>query len=534
MFDPLTIETLEHDSTAGEASPSVSRALPWIIIGWGVLLRVVPYFANRSLWLDEAMLAPSILHRSFLGLLKPLEYDQGAPFGFLVLEKLAVECFGNNEYALRFFPVVFGILSLFLFYRLAKLCLTGLAVPVAVGFFSISGPLVYYSSETKQYSTDVGIALLLFLLAVNWKSRDLTPPRIAGFGAIGAAALWFSHPAAFVLAGIGATFLAFSFFDKQRQGIQKVALLCSLWALSFAASYEISLRPLGLNSRLLYDWTPCYVPSPLLSFKTANWLDTMSFGNFLNPAGFELTGLAAFAFLVGCFSMFRDRREQLFISISPIAFTLLAAGIHKYPFCGRVLIFLVPTLVLLVAAGVECIRREDWSGNLIGFLLIALLSFGPLLFSTYQVVRPHSPLLPLGVDRSQLPLALAGGGHTKEEMKPVLSYLKANEREGDTIYVFDGAKPAFLYYAPKYGLDKTNYVLGAAASGTNNWKDYADDIDRLPERPRVWFLFSHLHEQRNFLLYLLDERGTRRDSFQTVGAEVYLYDFSHPGSLAPR
>jgi hypothetical protein len=292
---------------------------------------------------------------------------------------------------------------------------------------------------------------------------------------------------------------------------------------------------LSHNPHLLYEWAACFVPSPLLSFKTAEWLNTMPFGNFLSAAGFELTGLAALAFLVGCFSMFRDRLEQLFILISPIAFTLLAAKIHAYPFCGRIVVFLVPPLVLLVAEGVECVRRESWSGNLIGFFLIGLLSFGPLLFSTYQLLRPHSRLLPLGVEASQLPLPLVGGGHTKEEIKPVLSYVKANEREGDTLYVFDVTKPAFLYYAPKYGLDKMNYILGTVSGlkmpfGTQTWKDYADDIDGLQGRPRVWFLVSHLREQEKFLLYLLDSRGTRLDSFQAVGAGVYLYDFSQPRS----
>ena len=79
-----------------------------------------PILHNRSLWADEAVLALNIVNRSYWELLQPLDYEQGAPVGFLLVEKLAIGVFGNNEYALRLFPLLSGIISLFLFYILAK------------------------------------------------------------------------------------------------------------------------------------------------------------------------------------------------------------------------------------------------------------------------------------------------------------------------------------------------------------------------------------------------------------------------------
>jgi hypothetical protein len=49
----------------------------------GVLLRVIAYLKDRSMWFDEAMLAHNIVTRSFAGLVKPLDYAQGAPVGYL-------------------------------------------------------------------------------------------------------------------------------------------------------------------------------------------------------------------------------------------------------------------------------------------------------------------------------------------------------------------------------------------------------------------------------------------------------------------
>ena len=94
------------------------QRLSFIIICFGILVRLVQYLFNRSLWADEAVLALNIVNRSYLELLEPLDYEQGAPIGFLILEKLAVQLFGDNEYALRLVPLLSSIICFFLFYIL--------------------------------------------------------------------------------------------------------------------------------------------------------------------------------------------------------------------------------------------------------------------------------------------------------------------------------------------------------------------------------------------------------------------------------
>src|SRR4051812_31295813 len=56
----------------------------------GVALRLHLYVDRRSLWLDEIWVALDIVGRSFLGLLRPLDYAQSAPVGFLWIERIAV------------------------------------------------------------------------------------------------------------------------------------------------------------------------------------------------------------------------------------------------------------------------------------------------------------------------------------------------------------------------------------------------------------------------------------------------------------
>ncbi len=105
------------------------RRVSLAAVALGCLLRIVQYLLDRSLWMDEAYLSLNILHRSFAGLCRALDYHQGAPIGFLLLEKSAVRLWGGSEYVLRLIPLLAGIASVLLFYRLASKVLTARAVP---------------------------------------------------------------------------------------------------------------------------------------------------------------------------------------------------------------------------------------------------------------------------------------------------------------------------------------------------------------------------------------------------------------------
>ena len=79
-------------------TPSTKTAyVGWSLIVLGTLLRLRQYFSGRSLWADEASLAYNLVHRDFLGLMRPLNYDQGAPVGFLFIEKLLITVLGNID-----------------------------------------------------------------------------------------------------------------------------------------------------------------------------------------------------------------------------------------------------------------------------------------------------------------------------------------------------------------------------------------------------------------------------------------------------
>ncbi len=485
-----------------------SDRLVWALIGLGVLLRVAQYAANRSLWFDESFLTLNILNRSLGGLLQPLDYGQGAPVGFLILQKLVVQALGNSEYALRLIPMISGVVSLLLFYQIARRAIRPGAVPIALGLFAILDSLIYYSSEVKQYSSDVAIALAVFSSAqvLFREGSALSVPRALALGLIGAIALWFSHPATFLLMGVGTAALVIFYRNRNWVWIGRLSMAVLIWIGSLGLLYYVSLRHLRTNEELLHYWADAFLPFPP-SLATVRWLGGNTLFKILEyPVGLVRPGIGvgALAFLVGAIALWMENGAMLLALLLPFFFALAASAFRLYPFGDRLLLFGVPFIVLLIGEGAErIIAASKQRVPMIGVILVGLLVLHPALFSGSHLVKAR----------------------TVEEIGPVVAYVRAHEQNGDAVYVYYGAVPAFKYYARRYGFAADGYVEGVYAR--NDRGQYAVDLDRLRGQRRAWILFSHMHgDERDLFLSYLDTRGTRLDSFGRDGAGVYLYDLS--------
>ena len=489
--------------------------LSWTIIVFGVVLRVVQYAANRSLSLDEAMLALNIVNRSFAELLQPLSYDQGAPIGFLLIEKFAIQTLGNSEYVLRLFPLFSGIGALLLFYGVAKRSIASKFVPLALVLFAISEPLIYYASEVKQYSSDVAIALLLLWAIADFRSDRLKVSKTILLGVLGAIAIWFSHPAVFILTGIGSTLALFSLVRKDWRAIARLSIAYVPWALSFLALYHVSLGDLAENEGLLGFWSPDFAPFPPTSFSDLKWFVDTFFEVFKFPIGITLSGLAALTFLIGSIYTFLKDKERFSLLSSPIFFTLIASAMGLYPFRGRLLLFLVPFALLFIVTGIWQITKKIEPGSImVGAILVGLLIFQPLLTATYHLIVPRTHV---------------GGFEIVEDIKPVLSYVQDHNQNDDILYIYRSAEAAFAYYQQRYVFGDDEVVVGVDSKG--NWSGYAKDLDTLSVKHRAWIVFSHFQSKGSqaevdFYLYYLDTLGTQLDSFESIGAAVYLYIFN--------
>lgn len=259
------------------------------------------------------------------------------------------------------------------------------------------------------------------------------------------------------------------------------------------------------------------MPLPPSSISDAKWFISTFLGIFKHTVGLSprlsLSGLAALSFLAGCISIYSEKKETFLLLISPILLALLASGFHKYPFSGRLLLFIVPSVLLLVAEGAELIRSKISSHNtaVLGIIFIGLLLLYPVASISYNLLEPHY----------------------KEEIKPVIEYVRENQQDGDVLYIYYGTVPAFEYYSARYGYNVNDHVVGV--SSRDNLSNYINDLDKLCGNRRVWILFSHICtwrgvDEEKFFLHYLDDIGTRLDFFKSAGASVYLYDLSQETS----
>jgi hypothetical protein len=371
----------------------------WLAVAAGAIVRLLEYATFRRLYMDEESLLENLEALSIFDFRTVLTEYQLAPPGFLVLERLMVRLPWNDVLEARLFPLIFGIASMFLFRSTARRYLSPRAVPIATGLFALADWLIYYSAEIKQYSCDLMLTLIALQLAV-WVGSESEPesssaPRrlmaIAGFGVVG---VWFSYPMVLVLAGVGTYLIAVAASRKAWGQFLGLAAIGMAWVASAAACYEISHRILS-KERFIWDWWDfAFLPIPPRTFADVaktflailNAFDSPA--SLLTPLGVVPSALLAMGlFLLGGVVLLRRWPGGLYLLASPILFALAASALHQYPFHGRLLIFLIPPIHMLVGEGAVALTRRG--GRWLTPLMAALLLFQPASDVLWQLFIPR-------------------------------------------------------------------------------------------------------------------------------------------------
>lgn len=470
----------------------------------GILIRLVQYLANRSLWFDEAMIALNILDRGPFGLMQPLDYDQAAPILFLLLVKGTTAIFGGSEYVLRLTPLVMGIAGLIIFYKTARIYLTGWYVPVSVFLAAFSYELVYYSSEVKQYSTDVTVAIgCIFLLLKLLISHGGQKATIAWLGIAGLISIFLSQPSVFVLGGVGSALIFLVARRKLDISPAVLSIWLASWLFCFAVNYFVFIKPLTTDQGLHEYWQEGFLPVPLsIQMAKVWWRTAASFFNFLGYQSYSLYLIGALVATAAGIGL--QKRQVEVLAILCIVFLTVAASMLKaYPFSERLILFLAPAVILMAVKGLELIGQI--SGG-ISAAVIAIALICPELRPAQQLAF-HRIL--------------------REEVRPAMTYLYHNRRNGDHVYVYFGASPAVRYYTRKDTHDEKWLFYGENAR--TNRLHYVQEIAAMRQYQRVWFIFSHPYKDEEEF-FLGNMGGKLLDEYSQPGANLYLYEFDSPHS----
>lgn len=181
------------------------------------------------------------------------------------------------------------------------------------------------------------------------------------------------------------------------------------------------------------------------------------------------TRVAAAACLAGVLAVGRRRVALAALVLAPLPLVVAAAAAaRKYPLDGRLTLFLVPTVLLLLAASVDVLAAETrgWGrvGALAGVVLVAGVAAQPVTRTLRTV--PH----PINVT----------------ETLPLLEVVRTQWKPGDRIAVETSAEPSYRYYAARLGLDPAPVAVALRTRPCGG----PPVARQLLTAKRVWFLLS--------------------------------------------
>ena len=133
------------------------------------------------------------------------------------------------------------MLSVYLFLKVARHILPTAAVPMALGFFVISEPLIYYCTEAKRYAVAILATLALFNLIFSLHNKDLSLRQAIIFGVSGSMILWFSFHLSSLLGGIGLSVLCCAVAQRVWPHALYISIARVLGLISFLLCYVLSM-----------------------------------------------------------------------------------------------------------------------------------------------------------------------------------------------------------------------------------------------------------------------------------------------------
>jgi hypothetical protein len=481
--------------------PDVAQLLFGILLALGIGVRLFHFFNNRSFFIDELYLNVNTVRMGFWALAtEPFAYEQKAPIGYLWATRLCILLFGKQEMALRLFPLLCGIGTLLLFTAVARHFLKTWGALATVGILAFSAPCVYHSVEAKQYSTELFVAVLALWLYVRY-SKNTSIEALIAWGVFGAVALWFSFSAIFVFASIAIAISSRWLLTKNWRKFFLYLIPFSLWLVSFAVQYHFFIGKYPQSGWLIDFFDKMYDGfMPILPKSTADfvWYGQKPYTLLLHPLGlllnldgelkewqdsswrylFKLGWLSAGVMLGAMGIVYFRHRTLFFCLLLPLFFVLLTSGLKVYPFYGRFLLFLAPSLALFIGFGVDRMNRLLHQRRAVFFTALGLLLLPSLINTTRQVVNPDLLM-------------------NRELNREPLLYINEHFQPGDAVYVFWNMSHAYEYYKQAYPLKYTavqgGYVKNQSHSPDDYLRNLQPDLEKLKGKKRIWFVFDYIN-----------------------------------------
>ncbi len=405
------------------------------ILALAALLRFYG-LGTKQLWVDEIIQA---LDSNPVGdvrsVLEGVRSEIAAvPLDFLV-QHYTARWFGTSEFVLRFHAAFFGLVTVWLLYRLTTLVSDTRTAALSALLFAVFPLHQQYSQEGRPYALLCLVTVTLWLSLLHLLHRRDTASFLMHAGLLTLS--WYGH--------------YFTLWIV----LSQAAFLILLRRSPDATSPALDGRPVSVRLLLRYGAAvlfsvTCFAPWAAWTLGQTRAESREHFGGALfvhifrewSGGGFKLSLPLAVLAVLGCLRLYRQGqrwafRLLLFWAALPVPLILVTLWARGYFFAIRQFLFLTPPLMILVAHGIfelgdaTGIRMGRWKQ--IPSLIVATAVVG----------------LSVAIFLLRLP-------DEREDLRGAATFLRYRTRENDTVYA-PSVERLLSYYFP----DIDRRALGA-------------------------------------------------------------------------
>jgi hypothetical protein len=471
-----------------------------IIVAISVVVRIIMYLKCRSLWLDEAYLAESIVSRNWLELLvPPLINKQSAPVLFVIAVKSICELFGYSEFSLRIFSLFafVGLLICETVFMKKVFNFNNYKIAFVVVMSALLPSYIYYSNELKPYMSDALFAILTILLYFYYTQNKIKLPILTFLYII---ILGFSSPAIFFIGGVFFSEFLIAVFNKNKKAIISISLSGVVILAIFGLYYLWWLSPVSESMKIYWDKYAGKANIIMRIFSIQNkvlWL------------------FVPFA-LLGFYSSLMQKNKIAYSIGLSIFLVFLASAIGKWPLVGRLWLFLPAIVLIFTPVGWDFIQDKIKHKKLTN---IVEFSFLPVVVVCFLV--------------NCVGYGMGGGRGGRvylrfEEINPLIYYVQKNIKEDEKLYVYYATRAAFGYKngygTAKIGnVTKDNIIFGIKS---NEWKEsvLGNELKSILENEKTYLIFSHHKAGIDKGLAVLRNHGTLTEVMNVYDTPLYYFE----------
>jgi len=460
----------------------------FLILLFGIFIRIKLYLVSDVFEDDECRLGLSMFGKNVWQMFLPLGPLSSTPI-FMFISKIIADISNYNEYALKFLPFVFSILSLGLFYKICNEYFSRkISTVISTYLFSVNLYAIYFSSIFKTYSLEIFISLLcLYYLPkinianLNTKQVIITAASIAILPLISLPSLFF----------IGLFFLVNIFENyKNKTFYKKLGIICIPFLIIFATYYFVNLLPTKIMQMTGYSqlWQDVY-SIPLISGIV------IILNSLLDPNNYVLcTFITIISSTVYVITTKQEHTKFNFYLYTILLSTFFVNYFHLYPTAiGRTAVYMLPVLIIVLVKLIDVLRVKS-----ILFYIIVLF----FVIGTYKYYLP-SHLYQINDLTSKF---------RNYAPKSLLLELKEKYNvKTDYIIAPDASLYSFCYYAERMNFEHFSE------------KKYLKHINLIPVRIQdnspqdtVWEVYNNLDPQYNYWFYLIKEYAGSNERAYTI------------------